>query len=379
MAIRPECPQGIAAVNTAVLEIYDAVRAVFFSCFPTTTNLTGKLPHNEAKARLDRLGAALQPFPEKYIRFDPFHNLYGRPMPLGIPGSIGDMRPLLNENVEGGSLHDAVVRFSWKICDRLCLAKLRPHTDPDTGETRYYPTYTHGHEYEDTIEIDGKQVATKVTCIGPRIEAYHYSEYPWTPEVWDRIYDEFGMNLCAYCLGCSWFNPHPGQLREGLIKEMNHGLIMGRGKIEPVVVQPLHQREQSAPAVTPATPIMMASRRRMTPEDAENKADELVNDPSTRTKFLSLNDTGQAKMIGCDPRTWPKARNYSLYTTSKGKTKPPSGRKPLAVGSTDTIEANAKATEREEALNKLTEEHQKDFEPSPLDDSPRRVRYRKEV
>lgn len=200
--------QPPSAVHRAVLEVYDAFRGVIFTAFPTTTNPSGKSPPDDARRRLDRLCAAMVPFPERRLYPDPFAHLHRGRIRLQLRAPSPKMSP--PDPIDGTSAHDVMVRLAGRVYDRLVVIRLREMTDPATGETFMGADYPHGYEYQDD---DGETVL----CPGqPAVE--HYTAAPWSAELWDRLYDAHFEELFPFCFSYA-FNPHPGTLRVELERE----------------------------------------------------------------------------------------------------------------------------------------------------------------
>lgn len=181
--------------------------------FPTTTFPTGKAPPDEARRRLDRLRAALDPFPRRQLVPDPF--VRPNPVRISFPSMPGRCPTPLP--VDGSSCHDAVVRLAGRLHDSLGVIKLREMTDPATGEAFLGANYPNGYEYEVEAVIGTNTEKMMVKCPGvPEVE--HYSEVPWSTELWDRLFDVHQLELYAMC-STGYFNPHPGMLRVSLEHE----------------------------------------------------------------------------------------------------------------------------------------------------------------
>ena len=299
------------------------------------------------------------------------------PVKLNFENSL-KQETLVTETVEGTSLHDAVVRYAWRVYDSLRITTMYTCVDPATGKTFQRVHCDKAMEIETTVNVNGKEEIMQVWCSGGSVESHHYTELPWSPELWQQLYDECGMGLSAYYWS-SCFSPHPGELRDGLIREASLAYVSGRGKLEPVTadIKPVAgQITHATPVPQPKGPADSSTPARMTPEQADARAKELVT--AKAEEFLSANPTKQAAMIGCDLRTWKKAHSFDLYAKKRRRNKT-KGHVPLAVGSTDTINTLASIGGKDEMLQHLISQHQDDNEPSPLEDTPRRVYQRKKV
>lgn len=206
--------------HRAVLEVYDAFRAVCFACRATNTNPTGKADPDEAKRRLDRLRYALVPFPDRRLYPDPFAALnngrvrleFTTPPPPGLDLESPD--PVTGAT----SVHDATVRLAGRVYDLLLVVKLYERIDPETGERSVFRNYPYGYEREVVEIINGKPVKLKVTGMVNLPETEHYTAMPWTADLWNRLHELHAPELAAFAWSPA-FNPHPGELRAELERE----------------------------------------------------------------------------------------------------------------------------------------------------------------
>ncbi|MHB1524615.1 MAG: hypothetical protein ACYCYB_11755 [Candidatus Dormibacteria bacterium] len=117
---------------------------------------------------------------------------------------------------------------------------------------------------------------------------------------------------------------------------------------------------------------------RMSVTQANKRALELARELGK--VFFALSDTAQAEQIGCHIRTWRKTDFYG-EAAKRRPAKPVRKGRRRAVSLTEGIEATAGRDD--EQLQRLIEEQQDDYEPSPLDpdptDQPRSVRERKRL
>lgn len=188
VAAQPSDPYQI---HTAVLEVYDALRGAIYAipAFPTCEIPTGKASPDDALRRLNRLSMALQPFPSRRLTPDPFV----RSVPVTVPLTLVWRTQVLppNQPVSGSSAHDATIRLAGQVYDNLGVTDYQRMIDPATGETFFGAVYENGHGYESPH-------GTVISPGQPRCR--HYSDLPWSAELWDRLFNAHEKEFWSLCL-----------------------------------------------------------------------------------------------------------------------------------------------------------------------------------
>jgi hypothetical protein len=109
--------------------------------------------------------------------------------------------------VYGTSVHDAAVRLAGRVYDGMRVPKLREAVDPATGETLLVESYPHSIKHDNGVFWSS-----------PVAETEHYAAVPWSPELWDRLYEAHGTDLHLFYY-YDYFAPHLGTLRVALEHE----------------------------------------------------------------------------------------------------------------------------------------------------------------
>jgi hypothetical protein len=131
------------------------------------------------------------------------------------------------------------------------------------------------------------------------------------------------------------------------------------------------------------SPPPRAMKKTMTVAQANEKAMELAK--KMKNDFFLLSQRGQAEKIGCSWQTWTKTPFYLEAKKRRGQVarKIAAGKRPCSppvISLTSNLEAVTGEGEREEILERLIEEHDREREPSPLDTTSRRtIRCRKRL
>ena len=151
-------------VHPLVVECFESFSAVLDMVRPVPSNPSGDPGPDAARARLDRLAASLAPFSRRRLDPDPF---------VGRAGLI--TLPVRDDEIHGSSLHDAVLKMAGRGYDALRVVETREYADAVTGERR-----------RATVYADGPDLGDGVVCAGPFVHR-HYSELPWSAELWDDL------------------------------------------------------------------------------------------------------------------------------------------------------------------------------------------------
>ncbi|MFO0938317.1 MAG: hypothetical protein U0798_17565 [Gemmataceae bacterium] len=201
-------------LHSQVREVYDSLRSVLFTAVDMGQNPTGKADHKTAFDRLSRLYNSLSPFQadEKIT-----HDLFARDQPVKIElkrrdnADVIDMQPKLynSPTILGTSYHDCVIRFACKVYGSLQILKQVEHIDEE-GKKQTVSEYSYLFEKDDISIVEGKLCNSKTICIGPS-KRIHFSLVPFTPTVWDELYDRYQSSLKLLAFD-DLFSPSPGKM-----------------------------------------------------------------------------------------------------------------------------------------------------------------------
>jgi hypothetical protein len=149
--------------------------------------------------------------------------------------------------------------------------------------------------------------------------------------------------------------------------------LVGEGEVDAVIdrypevsLLALQLLKQAIPAPAPAVPPAVAGQwPRMTKEEANKEAIRLARLDRT---FVHKPLREWAEAIGCSEGLVPKLPLWQQTMKQSGRGRKDKPNRPKKVALTDEI--LAKHGQEDEALQHLIEDHQKDAEPSPLEDDP---------
>jgi hypothetical protein len=125
---------------------------------------------------------------------------------------------------------------------------------------------------------------------------------------------------------------------------------------------------------TPSNSVLeRVGRSRKTASEANARARDLAR--SFGEAFFAMSESAQARKIGCHPKTWRKTEFYKAAARQGKIKRRNSARSRPAVNLSDSILASNGNVqrkdrlhkERDAQLNKLIEEQEQDYEPSPVE------------
>jgi hypothetical protein len=161
------------------------------------------------------------------------------------------------------------------------------------------------------------------------------------------------------------------------VRDVVEQTLVERGLCLSALDQLAHAPRRGGGSMSAATRL---KKQRMTREEANARGMELLKADKS---FADLSETKQAKQIGCSWATWSKTPLYLDLAKHRRKSAPKGGTR-AAVNFSSKVEAKvasgrgrAEQARNDDVVDDLISEQEADYEPSPLDPRPTKVRAHK--